>query len=182
MMTRTRTPKVKEFVNPPFIRCPDCGQEKFGVLMICDRHYVRRCIHCWFDKSFPLSPVRKKLIYLDQFVISNVMKELDPAASTKAKGVKDGFYRLVFEKLDQAAPAQGRDAIGGRIELAHGAKHRTAIVDDQQCRRRHAPEWPTRHVRPMGVVAAETADARHAHTMAAMGVLSCGRKLIGLLN
>ncbi len=101
MMPRSRTPKVKEFVRPPFIRCPDCGEEKFGVLMTSERQYVRRCINCWFDKSFPLPPIRKRLIYLDQFVISNVMKELDPAAPASVKGVKDGFYRTVFEKLDR---------------------------------------------------------------------------------
>jgi hypothetical protein len=30
-----RTPKVKEFVHAPFVKCPDCGAENmFGVLMI----------------------------------------------------------------------------------------------------------------------------------------------------
>lgn len=102
MMPRTRTPKVKEFVNPPFIQCPDCLVEgKFGVLMIAERQYTRRCINCWFDKRYPLPPLRKKLIYVDQFVISNMMKELDPTAPAKAKGVKGGFYLTLFEKLDR---------------------------------------------------------------------------------
>jgi hypothetical protein len=69
--------------------------------MICNRHYVRRCIHCWFDKSVTLPPVQKRIIYLDQFVISNMMKALDPTG----KNV-DGFYRTLFEKLDRLSKLQ----------------------------------------------------------------------------
>jgi hypothetical protein len=99
---QTRTPKVKEFVRKPFIDCPDCGSEKtFGVLMICDRRYVRRCIHCWFDQSFGLPAIKKRIIYLDQFVISNMMKELD--ASDPAM---HGFYHGLFAKLDRLSKLQ----------------------------------------------------------------------------
>lgn len=69
--------------------------------MICDRHYVRRCVNCWFDKSLPLSPVKKRIIYLDQFVISNMMKELDPTCTHSA-----GFYRNLFERLDRLSKLQ----------------------------------------------------------------------------
>ena len=61
--------------------------------MICDRHYIRRCTSCWFDQRLPLPPLDKKVIYLDQFVISNMMKELDPDQPAAAKGIKGGFYR-----------------------------------------------------------------------------------------
>ena len=107
MPPRNRSPKVKEFVRAPFIRCPDCGtSDTFGVLMICDRHYVRRCINCWFDQRIPLPPLEKKVIYLDQFVISNMMKELDPDRPATAKGIKGGFYRTVFERLDRLSKLQ----------------------------------------------------------------------------
>jgi hypothetical protein len=69
--------------------------------MICDRHYVRRCINCWFDRSFPLPALNKRIIYLDQFVISNMMKELDPG-NTQAPG----FYRALFERLDRLSKLQ----------------------------------------------------------------------------
>ena len=97
-----RTPKIKEFVHEPFRTCPDCGTDRtFGVLMICDRHYVRRCIQCWFDKSLPLPAIKKTIIYLDQFVLSNMMKELDPS-----KEYAHGFYRTLFEKLDRLSKRQ----------------------------------------------------------------------------
>ena len=103
MNVRTRrTPKVKEFVSPPFWTCPDCGhQGTFGVLMVCDRHYVRRCINCWFDQRLPLPEIRKRIIYLDQFVISNMMKELDPAHKHA-----QGFYQSLFERLDRLSKLQ----------------------------------------------------------------------------
>ena len=69
--------------------------------MICDRHYVRRCIQCWFDKSLPLPAIKKTIIYLDQFVLSNMMKELDPS-----KEYAHGFYRTLFEKLDRLSKRQ----------------------------------------------------------------------------
>src|SRR5204863_2824057 len=96
-----RTPKVKEFVHPPFLLCPDCGEQTFGVLMVCDRHYVRRCISCWFDDSFPLPPVHKRIIYLDQFVISNMMKELNPE-----DGRARGYYHALFCALDRLSSLQ----------------------------------------------------------------------------
>ena len=97
-----RTPKVKEFVHAPFWSCPDCGTEgTLSVLMICDRHYVRRCIHCWFDESLPLPAVKQRIIYLDQFVISNMMNELDPCAKHT-----HGFYRVLFERLDRLSKLQ----------------------------------------------------------------------------
>ncbi len=69
--------------------------------MICDRHYDRRCIHCWFDQSLPLPAVKKSIVYLDQFVLSNMMKELDPS-----KKIAHGFYRTLFEKLDRLSKLQ----------------------------------------------------------------------------
>jgi hypothetical protein len=106
MPAKTRTPKVKAFVRPPFIRCPECGTENFGVLMMAERHFLRRCTNCWLDKRVPLPPITKRVIYLDQFVISNMMKELDPDTPDSAKGVKGGFYLTLFERLDRLAKLQ----------------------------------------------------------------------------
>jgi hypothetical protein len=69
--------------------------------MVCDRHYVRRCITCWFDDSFPLPSLHKRIIYLDQFVISNMMKELDPK-----DGRARGYYHALFCALDRLSSLQ----------------------------------------------------------------------------
>jgi len=103
---RPRTPKVKEFVHAPFVACPDCGEKNFGVLMICARQFTRRCTHCWYDKTFALPKIEKQLIYLDQFVISNMMKELDPSRPDAKKGSIGSFYRTLFETLDRLCKLQ----------------------------------------------------------------------------
>ena len=101
-----RTPKVKEFVSAPYITCPDCGEQKFGVLMIGDHQYSRRCINCWFDKRFPLPKLSKKVIYLDQFVISNMMKQLDPNTPPSQRGHHAGFFQELFQTLDRVCKLQ----------------------------------------------------------------------------
>ena len=74
--------------------------------MVCDRHYVRACWKCPHTMHVPLPKLRKRIIYLDQFVISNVMKELDPDTPAHSKGIKGGFYRTVFERLDRLSKLQ----------------------------------------------------------------------------
>jgi hypothetical protein len=103
----TRQPKAAAFVNPPFAACPECGAvESFGVVHINRRHFFRRCVNCSFEARFPLPELRKTVIYLDQFVISNMMKELDPQGSPKSKGSHDGFYLLLFERLERLSKLQ----------------------------------------------------------------------------
>jgi hypothetical protein len=95
------------FVHPPFRDCPSCGAKRaFGVLMGCNRHYVRRCIQCRRDQTIPLPPLKKRIIYLDQFVISNIMKALDPTRPKAAKGESNEFFRNLFNMLDRLSKLQ----------------------------------------------------------------------------
>ena len=91
----------RDFINPPFISCPKCGQNEYGILSIYDHGFSRRCRACWFTSHAELPPIRKTLVYLDQFAISNLM-----FADTKA-GVERGlnksvdpFWHLLFAKLN----------------------------------------------------------------------------------
>lgn len=79
----------RDFISPPFKPCPKCGQPEFGVLSIYGHGYSRRCRACWLTEKYPLPSITKRLIYLDQFVITNLMyagtsntppvqKQLDP--------------------------------------------------------------------------------------------------------
>lgn len=36
----------RDWILPPYIVCPVCGEEEYGVLMITGRGYVRRCRAC----------------------------------------------------------------------------------------------------------------------------------------
>jgi hypothetical protein len=86
------------FINEPYVTCPKCGKDAFGVLSIYARRYSRRCAECRYDESFGLPPVSRKVIYLDQFAISEMMKSINE--SLKKTDKVNPFFRKLFEKLD----------------------------------------------------------------------------------
>lgn len=94
------------FISKPYVACPNCGKREFGVLMITGEHYTRRCRECWHDESFRLPPIKKRLIYLDQFVISNIMKALDPSNPSHERVMVDPFWIEAYKKLDTLSKYQ----------------------------------------------------------------------------
>ena len=98
---------LKDFVHGPYIKCPKCGKNSFSVSIICDHHYFRRCTECYYpdpskgEKSvkYMLSQLNKKVIYIDQFAISNMMKFLNPATKSHKKVKDDIFWGKLFEQL-----------------------------------------------------------------------------------
>jgi hypothetical protein len=85
------------FILPPFRGCPNCGREdSYGVLMIGGVRYTRRCRECWHSDHYPLPPLNKKVIYLDQMVISHMTKALHPTAAAGRE--IDPFWNELFEK------------------------------------------------------------------------------------
>lgn len=93
------------FISPPFIKCPKCKKsDSFGVLMITGQHYTRRCRECWFTESYGLPELRKKIIYLDQFVISHMMKAINHRLGKTEK--IDPFWLKLFERLDRLVKLQ----------------------------------------------------------------------------
>jgi hypothetical protein len=103
-------PKI--FINPPYIKCPKCGKNSFGILGIYDNHYCRRCRECFYPKGdepyvrYPLPKLKKKIIYIDQFAISNMMKALNPETKAYKKGTIKKFWLTLFEKLDKLSKLQ----------------------------------------------------------------------------
>lgn len=103
----------KDFIHGPYLKCPKCGKNTFGVLMICEHHYCRRCSECLYphpsrneeSAMYPLPELNKKVIYIDQFAISNIMKFLNPNTKAYQKGV-DPFWAKLFEKLDTLCKLQ----------------------------------------------------------------------------
>jgi len=97
----------KMFISPPYWECPKCNApDSFGVLMICGNHYVRRCKECGYDQSYPLPKLNKKVIYIDQFAISNMMKALNPRTKAHRKGTLDEFWVRLFKKLHSLCKLQ----------------------------------------------------------------------------
>jgi hypothetical protein len=56
--------------------CPGCGEKKsFGNVMIPQgRYLLRGCKKCRFTEEIHLPPVRKKVVYLDQFILSGALR------------------------------------------------------------------------------------------------------------
>ena len=95
-----------DFIRPPFETCPKCGQDEFGVLMIHGDNYTRRCRRreCWNTVTYRLPRPKKAVIYLDQHIISDMMKALHPADPARAE--RAAYARRVFEVLDRAVKLQ----------------------------------------------------------------------------
>jgi transcription elongation factor Elf1 len=99
----------RDWISPPFIACPFCGAEEFGVLMITRSGYVRRCRACMKDEQFRLPALAKKILYLDQFAISKLMKVLHPDHRERVarRGEEEErFWLELFERLDRLVKLQ----------------------------------------------------------------------------
>lgn len=93
------------FISEPYVSCPLCAKDNcFGVVNIHDNSYTRRCRECWNTQTLSLPELHKKIIYLDQFVISEMMKAVNDKLGKKDK--VDPFYLALFEKLEILTRAQ----------------------------------------------------------------------------
>ena len=111
--------KIKEIVfdprlliSPPFTKCPKCGSNLFGILAIRNYHYEKRCRECMYPKgnetswTIALPKLKKKVIYLDQMAISNMMKGLNPMYKASKSKQLDAIWLKLFEKLDKLSKMQ----------------------------------------------------------------------------
>lgn len=101
----TITISPSDFISPPFIECPNCKEIAFGVLHITSNSYSRRCKECLFPKgdlsaaTFDLPKLKKKILYLDQCAISNMMKALNPHLISNPNRSIDPFWNNLFVKI-----------------------------------------------------------------------------------
>lgn len=93
--------KPSMFVSPPYIKCPKCGGNEYGVLMINSKDYRRRCNSCMYSESYKLPTLSKKIVYIDQNALSNMMKSINPETEAYKKGSLDPFFKSLFELLDR---------------------------------------------------------------------------------
>ena len=83
----------------PFVLCPKCGVEQFGILSVHGTYYTRRCRNCWHTSEFLLPDIRKEIVYIDQFAFSNIMKILSPDAKGHERTASEPFWKELFETL-----------------------------------------------------------------------------------
>ncbi|MFA7151669.1 MAG: hypothetical protein WC113_02045 [Candidatus Paceibacterota bacterium] len=101
----------RDFISGPYKKCPNpkCLADKsFGVLAVIEgeRGYTRECVECGYQENFSLPKIKKKVLYLDQFVISNLIKLLDKSHPRHEKIKAIPFWSALFEKLEAASRVQ----------------------------------------------------------------------------
>lgn len=99
----------RDLISGPYIQCPECLRNKsFGVFVSIagSNSYSRECVECGYKKGYPLPKIKKKILYLDQFVISNLIKLLDKDHKSHDKIKNDPFWGRLFVKLEAASKSQ----------------------------------------------------------------------------
>ncbi|MDE2945347.1 MAG: hypothetical protein OXT63_14245 [Gemmatimonadota bacterium] len=93
------------FITGPFRPCPRCGEVQLGTLSVSNNVHARRCRNCFHDEEERLPPLAKKLVYLDQMVLSELAKKLDPAWREEKPGTDD-FWLEAFDRIDRLVKLQ----------------------------------------------------------------------------
>lgn len=99
----------RSFIVGPYKKCPECQTEKsFGVSMHLagSTRYTRECFQCNYKEHYDLPSIKKKIIYLDQFVISNLVKLLNKSHPSHCKVKSDPFWEALFIRLEKALKSQ----------------------------------------------------------------------------
>ena len=60
-----------------------------------NNRWTRRCRECWHTATEKLPPVERRAVYLDQMVLSNMAKALDPVWRA-TRGKQDPFWAELF--------------------------------------------------------------------------------------
>jgi hypothetical protein len=89
-----------DFITQPFERCPRCGEREFGLLGVQRDNFSKRCRKCMHEHTYPLPPLTKRIIYLDQLAISNLMLVMNPETRRSPDQPIEPFWNTAFEKLD----------------------------------------------------------------------------------
>ncbi len=76
------------------------------MLSIGEESYTRRCRECWNTATYPVPAVRKKIVYIDQFAISNMMKALNDEMKSHQKAKADPFWLELFDALERVCKMQ----------------------------------------------------------------------------
>ena len=97
------------FISGPYRDCPKCKSENtFGVFIPISGSstYQRECTECSHEETFPFPSIKKKVVYLDQFILSNLTILLDSSHPKHKKIKGDQFWTKLFEKLEYVSKSQ----------------------------------------------------------------------------
>jgi hypothetical protein len=94
----TFDPRV--FILPPYTGCPRCGTNDLGILSVGRHRLLRRCRNCMGDSEEALPSISKRVLYLDQFAISNMMKSVDTRAPGHERVREQPEWLELYKRLD----------------------------------------------------------------------------------
>ena len=98
-MNEKRPFSARDMITGPLNDCPKCGKHEFGVHGIHADRTFRRCRDCWHHHYVHLPQLRKKIIYLEQFVISDLAKLKNPAFRGHQKVASNPFWHELYDLL-----------------------------------------------------------------------------------
>ncbi len=98
----------KDFIGSPYTECPQCKENTFGVFVDAHsaRSYNKECTECSYAMNYKLPKIKKRVIYLDQFVFDNIVKSLDKTHPKNKTILKDPFWIDLYKKLEIVCRAQ----------------------------------------------------------------------------
>jgi transcription elongation factor Elf1 len=89
------------FERPPFTDCPKCGgYGTVGLVNIYSDHYLRRCTQCQHREAVQLPELDKKVVYLDQFVVSELFKLRN--GTRKPNAANEEFWMRLDQSVRRA--------------------------------------------------------------------------------
>jgi len=92
------------FELPPFLKCPKCKKESFGTLSVGGNNVTKRCKDCSYSHDEILPDVDKRVIYLDQFAVSELYKTKEGKRRVGAPSEK--FWQSCYALADLAYKRQ----------------------------------------------------------------------------
>ncbi|MFW6148908.1 MAG: hypothetical protein ACOC6D_03530 [Atribacterota bacterium] len=105
---------MNQISGPPFIRCPRCGNKSYGVRKIFSDRYTRKCNQCYYpdltrnetEILYILPRLSKKILYIDQFALSYMVRALHPDMKATGNDHIDYFWVQLYQKLDRLIKMQ----------------------------------------------------------------------------
>jgi len=88
------------FELPPFRRCPRCKKESFGTLSVGGNAVTKRCKECRYSHSEVLPELDKRVVYLDQFAVSELYKT--KAKTRRAGAPHERFWQDCYALANRA--------------------------------------------------------------------------------
>src|SRR2546427_7674891 len=98
-MSNTLRIDPRDFIMGPFLLCPKCGAEQFGVLGVRGTQCTRRCRGCFYTREIYLPEIKKRVVYIDQLAFSNFVKLLSPDAKGHERATSEPFWGQLFDIL-----------------------------------------------------------------------------------